>query len=94
MCWLGTQLKEFKGTGNLELHLDRKIAEKRIYPAINVRRSGTRREEMLMGPDEVKVTWKLRRALAGLDQQQALEVGRHRAGLGRHRLGTLADPGR
>jgi transcription termination factor Rho len=65
--------EEFKGTGNMELRLSRQLADKRIFPAVDINASGTRREEMLMGPDEVKVTWKLRRALAGLDQQQALE---------------------
>jgi transcription termination factor Rho len=66
--------EEFKGTGNMELRLSRALADKRIFPAVDVNASGTRREEMLMGTDEVKVTWKLRRALAGLDQQQALEI--------------------
>ncbi len=66
--------EEFKGTGNMELRLSRQLADKRIFPAVDVNASGTRREEMLMGVDEVKVTWKLRRALAGLDQQQALEI--------------------
>lgn len=66
--------EEFKGTGNMELRLSRQLADKRIFPAVDVNASGTRREEMLMGPDEVKITWKLRRALAGLDQQQALEI--------------------
>ena len=66
--------EEFKGTGNMELRLSRSLADKRIFPAVDVNASGTRREEMLMGADEVKVTWKLRRALAGLDQQQALEI--------------------
>ena len=65
--------EEFKGTGNMELRLSRSLADKRIFPAVDVSASGTRREEQLMGADEVKVTWKLRRALAGLDQQQALE---------------------
>ncbi len=66
--------EEFKGTGNMELRLSRQLADKRIFPAVDVNASGTRREEMLMGADEVKVTWGLRRALAGLDQQQALET--------------------
>jgi transcription termination factor Rho len=66
--------EEFKGTGNMELRLSRQMADKRIFPAVDVNASGTRREEMLMGVDEVKVTWKLRRALAGLEQQQALEI--------------------
>ena len=65
--------EEFKGTGNMELRLSRALADKRIFPAVDVSASGTRREEMLMGADEVKVTWKLRRALAGLEPQQALE---------------------
>ncbi|MGN6127597.1 MAG: transcription termination factor Rho [Humibacter sp.] len=66
--------EEFKGTGNSELRLSRQLADKRIFPAVDVNASGTRREEMLMSGDEVKITWKLRRALAGLDPQQALEV--------------------
>ncbi len=66
--------EEFKGTGNMELRLSRQLADKRIFPAVDVNASGTRREEMLLGAEEVKVTWKLRRALAGLDQQQALEI--------------------
>ncbi|MBM7025411.1 transcription termination factor Rho [Clavibacter zhangzhiyongii] len=66
--------EEFKGTGNMELRLSRALADKRIFPAVDVNASGTRREEMLMGADEVKVSWKLRRALAGLEQQQALEI--------------------
>ena len=66
--------EEFKGTGNSELRLNRSLADKRIFPAVDVNASSTRREEMLLSPDEVKITWKLRRALAGLDPQQALEV--------------------
>ncbi|KJL28277.1 transcription termination factor Rho [Microbacterium oxydans] len=66
--------EEFKGTGNSELRLSRSLADKRIFPAVDVNASSTRREEMLLSTDEVKITWKLRRALAGLDQQQALEV--------------------
>jgi len=66
--------EEFKGTGNMELRLSRQLADKRIFPAVDVNASGTRREEMLMGADETKVVWKLRRALASLDQQQALEM--------------------
>ncbi len=65
--------EEFKGTGNMELRLSRQLADKRIFPAVDINASGTRREEMLLGADEVKVTWKLRRALAGLDPQAALE---------------------
>jgi len=66
--------EEFKGTGNSELRLSRQLADKRIFPAVDINASSTRREEMLLSPDEVKITWKLRRALAGLDPQQALEV--------------------
>lgn len=66
--------EEFKGTGNMELRLSRQMADKRIFPAVDVNASGTRREEMLMGVEETKVMWKLRRALAGLDTQQALEI--------------------
>jgi transcription termination factor Rho len=66
--------EEFKGTGNSELRLSRQLADKRIFPAVDVNASSTRREEMLLSADEVKITWKLRRALAGLDTQQALEV--------------------
>jgi transcription termination factor Rho len=66
--------EEFKGTGNSELRLSRSLADKRIFPAVDVNASSTRREEMLLSQDEVKITWKLRRALAGLDTQQALEV--------------------
>lgn len=66
--------EEFKGTGNSELRLNRSLADKRIFPAVDVNASSTRREEMLLSADEVKITWKLRRALAGLEPQQALEV--------------------
>ena len=66
--------EEFKGPGNMELRLSRSLADKRIFPAVDVNASGTRREEMLMSPDETKIVWKLRRALAGLEQQQALEL--------------------
>ena len=55
--------EEFKGTGNMELHLDRKIAEKRVYPAINIRRSGTRREDLLMDEAELQRVWILRKLL-------------------------------
>src|SRR5690606_7405780 len=66
--------EEFKGTGNMELRLSRQLADKRIFPAVDVNASSTRREAMLLSPDAVKTTWKLRRALAGLDQQHALGV--------------------
>ena len=66
--------EEFKGTGNMELRLSRHLADKRIFPAVDVNSSGTRREENLMSPEERKVMWKLRRVLSGLEQQQALEL--------------------
>lgn len=66
--------EEFKGTGNMELKLDRKLADKRIFPAVDVDASGTRKEEILLGSDELSITWKLRRVLHALDQQQAIEL--------------------
>jgi transcription termination factor Rho len=66
--------EEFKGTGNMELKLDRKLADKRIFPAVDVDPSGTRKEEILLARDELQVTWKLRRVLHALDMQQALEL--------------------
>ena len=65
--------EEFKGTGNMELHLDRKIAEKRVYPAININRSGTRREEYLVNPEELQKTWILRKILQPMDEIAASE---------------------
>jgi transcription termination factor Rho len=66
--------EEFKGTGNMELRLRREFADKRIFPAIDVDQSGTRREELLMSKEELAIVWKLRRVLSGLDGQQALEL--------------------
>ena len=65
--------EEFKGTGNHELHLERKIAEKRVYPAINIRRSGTRREDLLMSEDELQKVWILRKILHEMDDLAAIE---------------------
>ena len=65
--------EEFKGTGNMELHLDRKVAEKRVYPAINIRRSGTRREERLTGDEELQRMWILRKLLHGMEDLPAIE---------------------
>ena len=65
--------EEFKGTGNMELHLDRKIAEKRVYPAVNINRSGTRREEYLVNPMELQQTWILRKILQPMDEMAASE---------------------
>ena len=66
--------EEFKGTGNMELRLSRHLAERRIFPAIDVNPSGTRREEILMAGEELKIVWKLRRVLSALDQQQGIEL--------------------
>ena len=66
--------EEFKGTGNMELKLSRQLADRRIFPAVDVNASGTRREEILISPEELKVNWKLRRVLTGLEQQQAIEL--------------------
>jgi transcription termination factor Rho len=66
--------EEFKGTGNLELKLDRRLADKRIFPAVDVDQSGTRKEEILLGAEELAIIWKLRRVLHALDQQQAMEL--------------------
>jgi len=65
--------EEFKGTGNMEIHLDRRIAEKRVYPAIHINRSGTRREELLMDPEELQKMWILRKVVHGMDEIAAVE---------------------
>ncbi|MBB5166280.1 transcription termination factor Rho [Mycobacterium sp. AZCC_0083] len=66
--------EEFKGTGNAELKLDRKISERRVFPAVDVNPSGTRKDELLLGPDEFSVVHKLRRVLSGLDSHQAIDL--------------------
>jgi transcription termination factor Rho len=66
--------EEFKGTGNAELKLDRKIAERRVFPAVDVNPSGTRKDELLLSPDEAAVLHKLRRVLSGLDSHQAIDL--------------------
>ena len=66
--------EEFKGTGNMEVRLDRSLADKRIYPAIDIQASGTRKEELLFDPDELKQVWKLRRVLLALEPAPALEL--------------------
>ncbi len=65
--------EEFKGTGNMEIHLDRKIAEKRVYPSIDINRSGTRREELLTNPDDLQRMWILRKLLHPMDELAAME---------------------
>ena len=62
--------EEFKGTGNMELHLDRKLSEKRIFPAIDLNKSGTRREDLLMDQEELEAIWSMRRALSNRDTQE------------------------
>ena len=66
--------EEFKGTGNMELHLDRKLSEKRIFPAIDLNKSGTRREDLLMNQEEMEAIWRMRRALGNRDNQEVTEM--------------------
>ena len=66
--------EEFKGTGNTELHLDRRLVEKRVWPAIDINRSGTRREELLMNEDELQKVWLLRRVLNDMNPVEAMEL--------------------
>ncbi|HHU60883.1 MAG: transcription termination factor Rho [Bacillota bacterium] len=66
--------EEFKGTGNMELHLDRRLAERRIFPAIDIYRSGTRREDLLLTPEELDATWVLRKAMGSLGQAETLDL--------------------
>mgnify|MGYP005946193751 CR=1 FL=1 len=65
--------EEFKGTGNMEVHLERRLAEKRVYPSINLNKSGTRREELLIKPDQLQKIWILRKLLYGMDEIEAME---------------------
>ncbi len=92
--------EEFKGTGNMELRLSRHLADKRIYPAVDVNPSGTRREEVLLAPDELRIMWQLRRVLTALDSQQAIELlldrlkkSRSNIGVPAHRCGKTAPAG-
>jgi transcription termination factor Rho len=66
--------EEFKGTGNMELHLDRKLVDKRVYPAINIEKSGTRKEELLLHPDELHKVWSLRKVMNGVPAVEAMEL--------------------
>jgi transcription termination factor Rho len=66
--------EEFKGTGNMEIHLDRKLSDKRIFPAMDIEKSGTRKEELLLDPAEAQMIWKLRRVLHALEPAQAIEL--------------------
>jgi len=65
--------EEFKGTGNMEIHMERRLAEKRVYPALNVNRSGTRKEEQLLKPEILQKVWILRKLLYGMDEIEAME---------------------
>ncbi len=66
--------EEFKGTGNMELHLDRAVSDRRVYPAINIEKSGTRKEELLLHPDELSKVWLLRKAISGVPPVEAMEL--------------------
>lgn len=66
--------EEFKGTGNMELHLDRRLAERRIFPAIDIYRSGTRKEELLLSKVELEAMWLLRKAMSSLSPAETLEL--------------------
>ena len=66
--------EEFKGTGNMELHLDRALVDRRVYPAVDISRSGTRKEEMLLSPDELNKIWILRKVLNQLSPVEAMEL--------------------
>jgi transcription termination factor Rho len=66
-------VEEFKGTGNMELHLDRNLSERRIFPALNLPKSGTRREDMLMTPEELEAVYMMRRAVADMGIEDATE---------------------
>ncbi|HOL35113.1 MAG TPA: transcription termination factor Rho, partial [bacterium] len=66
--------EEFKGTGNMEINLDRKLADRRTFPAIDINRSGTRREELLVNPEELQLIWLLRKILAPLNPVEAMEL--------------------
>jgi len=66
--------EEFKGTGNMELHLDRKLSEKRIFPAMDLNKSGTRKEDLLMSQDELEAIWMMRRELGSRPTQEVAEM--------------------
>ena len=70
----GVIFEEFKGTGNMEINLDRKLTEKRIFPSINIERSGTRKEELLLHPDELSRIWLLRKALSAMNPIEGMEL--------------------
>ena len=66
--------EEFKGTGNMEVHLDRRLADRRVFPAIDISRSGTRKEELLISEEDLRRIWVLRKVLQPMDQIEAMEL--------------------
>ena len=66
--------EEFKGTGNMEIHLERKLVDKRVFPAIDIQKSGTRKEELLLSPDDLNRVWVLRKVLNPLSPVEAMEL--------------------
>ena len=66
--------EEFKGTGNMEIHLERKLVDKRVFPAIDIQKSGTRKEELLLGPEDLNRVWVLRKVLNPLSPVEAMEL--------------------
>ncbi|MCU0493027.1 MAG: transcription termination factor Rho [Chloroflexaceae bacterium] len=86
--------EEFKGTGNMELHLDRKLSEKRIFPALDIQRSGTRREELLLGPDALRQVWTLRRMVSMLGENEGTELMLTRMAKTRTNVDFLATLGK
>jgi transcription termination factor Rho len=72
--------EEFKGTGNMELHLDRRLVDKRVWPALEISRSGTRKEELLLDPRELQLTYRLRKVLSELNPVEAVELLKSRLG--------------
>jgi transcription termination factor Rho len=72
--------EEFKATGNMELHLDRRLVDRRVWPAIDISRSGTRREELLLDERELQLTYRLRRVLSELNPVEAVELLKNRLG--------------
>ena len=88
--------EEFKGTGNMELHLDRKLAERRVYPAIDITQSGTRHEDKLYSEKDMQSVWKLRRMVDALRENEATELFVQRLGKTKSNtefLKTLNEPG-
>jgi transcription termination factor Rho len=83
--------EEFKGTGNMEIHLDRKLSDKRIFPAIDINRSGTRKEELLLPAEELNRVWILRKVLSPLSSVEAMELLVDRMGKAKNNKEFLAS---